>query len=109
MDTYQLRSLNIEQIMQSELTGEEAVTAWLTDLDFDWYFHHFWKAGYDLPTISQMTPQDLAAIGIKNPAHRMRLKEEISKLKISDGLPEHAPSTLEQWLSLIRLKEYLPW
>ena len=94
--------------MQSGLRDKEVVTAWLSDIDFDWYFHHFWAAGYDLPTISRMTPQDLAAIGIKNPAHRKRLKEEISKLNMSDGLPSHVPPTLEKWLLLIRLGEYLP-
>ena len=94
--------------MQSVLTDEEAVTAWLSDFHVDGDFHLFWAAGYDLPTISRMTPQDLTAIGIKNLAHRKRLKEEISKLKISNGLPDHAPPTLQKWFSLIRLEEYLP-
>ena len=55
-----------------------------------------------------MTPEDLTAIGIQNPAHRKRLKMEISKLNINDGLPEHVPGSLEEWLSLLRLEEYLP-
>ena len=38
-----------------------------------------------------MTPEDLTAIGIKNPAHRKKLKSEISKLNISDGIPNHIP------------------
>ena len=38
-----------------------------------------------------MTPEDLTAIGIQNPAHRKKLKSEISKLNISDGLPNHVP------------------
>ena len=38
-----------------------------------------------------MTPEDLTAIGIQNPAHRKKLKSEISKLNISDGLPNHIP------------------
>ena len=38
-----------------------------------------------------MTPEDLTAIGIKNPAHRKKLKSEISKLNISDGIPSHIP------------------
>ena len=39
----------------------------------------------------RMTPEDLTAIGIQNPAHRKKLKSEISKLNISDGLPNHIP------------------
>ena len=38
-----------------------------------------------------MTPEDLTAIGIKNPAHRKKLKSEISKLSIGDGIPNHVP------------------
>ena len=38
-----------------------------------------------------MTPEDLTAIGIKKPNHRKRLKAEISKLNIPDGLPNFVP------------------
>jgi hypothetical protein len=38
-----------------------------------------------------MTPEDLTAIGIKKPNHRKRLKAEISKLNIPDGLPNFIP------------------
>jgi hypothetical protein len=38
-----------------------------------------------------MTPEDLTAIGIKKPNHRKRLKAEISKLNIPDGLPSFIP------------------
>ena len=41
--------------------------------------------------IFRMTPEDLTAIGIKNPAHRKKLKSEISKLSIGDGIPNHVP------------------
>ena len=45
-----------------------------------------------------MTPEDLTAIGIQNPAHRKKLKSEISKLNISDGLPNHIPvSNKHNW------------
>lgn len=55
-----------------------------------------------------MTPEDLTAIGIQNPSHRKRLRMEISRLNIWDGLPEHVPGSLEEWLRLLRLEEYLP-
>ena len=35
--------------------------------------------------------QDLTAIGITKPAHRKRLKAEISKLNIHDGIPDFKP------------------
>ena len=44
-----------------------------------------------MPTISRMTPEDLNAIGITKPAHRKKLKAEISRLNISDGLPDYIP------------------
>ena len=54
-----------------------------------------------------MTPEDLTAIGIQNPGHRKRLKAEISKLHIGDRLPNHIPGSLEEWLHLVRLQDYL--
>ena len=64
-------------------------------------------AGYDMPTISRMTPEDLTAIGIKNPNHRKKLKVEIAQLNINDGLPDYVPGSLDEWLRLLRLEEYL--
>ncbi|CAH2006265.1 unnamed protein product [Acanthoscelides obtectus] len=55
-----------------------------------------------------MTPEDLTAIGIKKPNHRKRLKAEIAQLNLPDNLPEFIPGSLEEWLSLLRLEEYLP-
>ena len=72
------------------------------------YFHLFRAAGYDMPTISRMTPEDLTAIGIKKPHHRKRLKSEIGRLNIGDGLPGYLPASLEEWLRLLRLEEYGP-
>jgi len=103
-----IQALNIQQMLQSGVPDEEVLTAWLTDLHYEEYFHLFRAAGYDMPTISRMTPEDLTAIGIQNPAHRKRLKTEISRLNICDGLPEHLPGSLEEWLRLLRLEDYLP-
>ncbi|XKL66974.1 hypothetical protein PGB90_010394 [Kerria lacca] len=61
-----------------------------------------------MPTIVRMTPEDLTAIGIKKPNHRKRLKAEIAQLKISDGLPDYIPGSLNEWLRLLRLEEYKP-
>ena len=44
-----------------------------------------------------MTPEDLTSVGIQNPDHRKRLRAEISKLSISDGVPDQPGLTLEGW------------
>ena len=45
----------------------------------------------------RMTPEDLTSIGIQNPDHRKRLKVEISRLSIPDGVPDKPAQTLEEW------------
>ena len=64
---------------------------WLSSLQFECYHPLFTSAGYDLPTISRMTPEDLTAIGIQHPGHRKKLKLAISQLNIADGLPAYIP------------------
>ena len=61
---------------------------------------------YDMPTITKMTPEDLTAIGIKKPNHRKKIKAEIVKLTLPDGLPNYIPPTLDEFLHLVRLMEY---
>lgn len=51
----------------------------------------FSEAGYDMPTISRMTPEDLTAIGIKKPRHRERIKQHIDALQLPDNLPHYVP------------------
>jgi hypothetical protein len=82
------------------------VEQWLRSIHFDEYVSHFLDAGYDLPTISRTTPEDLIAIGITNPLHRKQIKHEISRLTVSDGIPASVPGSLFEWLYLLRLDEY---
>lgn len=82
------------------------VESWLSSIHFDEYTTHFVENGYDLPTISRMTPEDLIAIGITNPLHRKAIKHEISGLNVSDGIPKLIPESLYEWLCLLRLEEY---
>ena len=84
----------------------EQVENWLRGIHFEEYSSHFLDAGYDLPTISRMTPEDLIAIGITNPLHRKQIKHEISSLSVSDGIPVSVPESLFEWLYLLRLEEY---
>lgn len=73
------------------LQDQDILHSWLMDIRFEEYFPLFVAAGYDMHTISRMTPEDLTAIGIKKPNHRKKLKAEIAQLNISDGLPEFIP------------------
>ena len=84
------------------------MNAWLTDLGFEEYYDLFVQSGYDMHTITRMTPEDLTAIGIQKPNHRKKLKSEIALLHIPDGLPDFIPDTLEEWLALLGLAEYSP-
>jgi len=63
----------------------------------------------DIKRITNMDANIIFCIttGIKKPNHRKRLKAEIDNLNIGDGLPEHVPGSLEEWLRLLRLEEYL--
>uniref|UniRef100_A0A8C8Y5C7 Caskin-1 n=1 Tax=Panthera leo TaxID=9689 RepID=A0A8C8Y5C7_PANLE len=84
----------------------EAVGQWLATFQLQLYAPNFISAGYDLPTISRMTPEDLTAIGVTKPGHRKKITAEISGLSIPDWLPEHKPANLAVWLSMIGLAQY---
>ncbi|KAG8192251.1 hypothetical protein JTE90_014109 [Oedothorax gibbosus] len=84
----------------------EVLSSWLATLHYEEYIPFFLQAGYDMPTITRMTPEDLTAIGITKPNHRRKLKAEIAKLNISDGIPEYKPDSLLEWLQLLRLEDY---
>ncbi|KAM4717543.1 caskin-1 isoform 3-T4 [Anableps anableps] len=86
--------------------SSEAVVQWLSDFQLQVYAPNFLGAGYDLPTISRMTPEDLTAIGITKPGHRKKIASEINKLSVTEWLPEQKPSNLGEWLSAIGLSQY---
>ncbi|XP_061761791.1 caskin-2-like isoform X3 [Nerophis ophidion] len=85
----------------------EAILEWLREFQLEQYTGNFISAGYDVPTISRMTPEDLTAIGVTKPGHRKKISMEINKLNIPDWLPEFVPSDLGEWLSAIGLPQYL--
>jgi len=66
----------------------------------DEYIDKFVLSGYDMPTISRMTPEDLNAIGVTKPAHRKKLKHEITRLNICDGLPDYIPVSKKNIFSI---------
>ncbi|XP_074552283.1 caskin-1 isoform X3 [Halichoeres trimaculatus] len=86
--------------------SSEAVVQWLSDFQLQVYAPNFLGAGYDLPTISRMTPEDLTAIGITKPGHRKKMTSEINKLSVNEWLPDQKPASLGEWLSAIGLSQY---
>uniref|UniRef100_A0A2R5LJP5 SAM domain-containing protein n=1 Tax=Ornithodoros turicata TaxID=34597 RepID=A0A2R5LJP5_9ACAR len=105
-DIVVLSPVNVASLLLNGVPDTEVLTTWLKNLHFEEYAQLFLQAGYDMPTISRMTPEDLTAIGITKPAHRRKLKAEISKLNISDGIPDYKPDNLLIWLRLLRLEQY---
>ncbi|XP_077413466.1 caskin-2 isoform X2 [Vanacampus margaritifer] len=85
----------------------EAIFDWLSDFQLEQYAGNFISAGYDVPTISRMTPEDLTAIGVTKPGHRKKISMEINKLNMPEWLPEYIPSELGEWLGAIGLPQYL--
>jgi hypothetical protein len=84
-------TLDLRQMIEQCAHPDDVVNCWLSDLRFEEYFALFAAAGYDLPTISRMTPEDLTAIGIKKPHHRKKLTAEIGRLEVPDCLPVRVP------------------
>ncbi|KAL8174975.1 UNVERIFIED_CONTAM: hypothetical protein K2H54_007693 [Gekko kuhli] len=90
----------------SEGKSSEAVYQWLCKFQLQLYASNFINAGYDIPTISRMTPEDLTAIGVTKPGHRKKIASEINSLSIPEWLPEYKPANLALWLSMIGLGQY---
>ncbi|XP_053502922.1 caskin-2 isoform X2 [Ictalurus furcatus] len=84
----------------------EAIYQWLSEFQLEQYTCNFLNAGYDVPTISRMTPEDLTAIGVTKPGHRKKISMEIGNLSIPEWLPEYTPVDLGEWLSAIGLPQY---
>ncbi|XP_038133870.1 LOW QUALITY PROTEIN: caskin-2 [Cyprinodon tularosa] len=93
-----------EQLLEGK--DSEAIYQWLCEFQLEQYTSNFIRAGYDVPTISRMTPEDLTAIGVTKPGHRKKISSEIGKLTIPEWLPDYIPSDLGEWLSVIGLPQY---
>ncbi|KAM4698601.1 caskin-1 [Rhinophrynus dorsalis] len=90
----------------TEGKSSEAVFQWLCKFQLQLYAPNFINAGYDIPTISRMTPEDLTAIGVTKPGHRKKIFSEINSLNIGEWLPEYKPANLSLWLNMIGLSQY---
>ncbi|KAG8433291.1 hypothetical protein GDO86_017540 [Hymenochirus boettgeri] len=90
----------------SEGKSSEAVFQWLCKFQLQLYAPNFINSGYDIPTISRMTPEDLTAIGVTKPGHRKKIFSEINSLNIGEWLPDYKPANLLLWLTMIGLNQY---
>ncbi|NXN91928.1 CSKI2 protein, partial [Rhinopomastus cyanomelas] len=96
--------LRPEQLLEGK--DAEAIYNWLREFHLESYTANFLNAGYDVPTISRMTPEDLTAIGVTKPGHRKKISTEIGQLSIAEWLPNYIPADLMDWLSAIGLPQY---
>ncbi|XP_042658327.1 caskin-2 isoform X4 [Tyto alba] len=96
--------LRPEQLLEGK--DAEAIYNWLSEFQLESYTSNFLNAGYDVPTISRMTPEDLTAIGVTKPGHRKKISTEIGQLSIAEWLPNYIPADLMDWLSAIGLPQY---
>nr|XP_013799531.1 PREDICTED: caskin-2 [Apteryx mantelli mantelli] len=96
--------LRPEQLLEGK--DAEAIYNWLREFQLELYTANFLNAGYDVPTISRMTPEDLTAIGVTKPGHRKKISTEIGQLSIAEWLPSYIPADLMDWLSAIGLPQY---
>ncbi|XP_045105192.1 uncharacterized protein LOC123500569 [Portunus trituberculatus] len=53
-----------------------------------------------------MSRRQWQQVGVTKPEHFLIIKAQITKLNLSEGLPDFIPGRLEDWLSLLGLKEY---
>ncbi|ESO03359.1 hypothetical protein HELRODRAFT_125362, partial [Helobdella robusta] len=85
---------------------QEVLVNWLNSFHMLDLAQLFIDAGYDMATITKMTPEDLNAIGITKPAVRKKVKVEINKLKVPDGVPNFIPGSVYDWLTILNLCQY---
>ncbi|MCJ8739538.1 hypothetical protein PDJAM_G00048420 [Pangasius djambal] len=86
--------------------SSEAVIEWLSEFQLQLYAPYFISAGYDIYTISRMTPEDLTAIGVTKPGHRKKMLSEINKLSVTEWALDQKPANLCEWLNMIGLSQY---
>ncbi|XP_072098642.1 caskin-2-like isoform X3 [Mobula birostris] len=103
---YTQQFIHPDHLLEGKVRDAEAIFNWLSEFQLQHYTVNFINAGYDVPTISRMTPEDLTAIGVTKPGHRKKISTEIGKLSIPEWLPDYKPVDLFEWLSAIGLSQY---
>ncbi|GMT35224.1 hypothetical protein PFISCL1PPCAC_26521, partial [Pristionchus fissidentatus] len=99
--------LDVTSMVQKGINEGEILALWFERLGHTEYLSLFLTQGYDLASIARITPEDLIALGIKNPQHRMKLMAEIHSWNLTDSWPDSVPhGGLREWLSLMGMPEY---
>ncbi|KAM9457825.1 caskin-1 isoform 6-T6 [Clarias gariepinus] len=104
-------SCPVHEPQYTERKGDEGKTSdpvveWLNEFQLQLYAPYFISAGYDIYTISRMTPEDLTAIGVTKPGHRKKMLSEINKLSVTEWTLDQKPANLCEWLNMIGLSQY---
>uniref|UniRef100_A0A669B4K0 CASK interacting protein 2 n=1 Tax=Oreochromis niloticus TaxID=8128 RepID=A0A669B4K0_ORENI len=80
-----------EQLLEGK--DSEAIYQWLCGFQLEQYTSSFISAGYDVPTISRMTPEDLQEIGITKLGHQKKLMLAVKRLCDLHRSRNHADRT----------------
>jgi len=103
--------VNIREMMNKRIPEAEILAEWLQRLCLSEYLSLFIAQGYDLISISRITPEDLTTLGISKPEDRKRLFNDIQNWNIADidNWPAQvSPDTgIRDWLFAIGLTHYI--
>ncbi|XP_071965934.1 uncharacterized protein [Antedon mediterranea] len=94
------------EIPSLDAKDADRIYEWLKRLRLPEYTNNFTKAGYDMPTIAKMTPEDLTAVGVTVPGHRKKMFAMIGQMKEPDVAPNFKPPDVQSWLRILDLQAY---
>ncbi|XP_033117767.1 uncharacterized protein LOC117117549 isoform X2 [Anneissia japonica] len=94
------------EIPSLDAKDADRIYEWLKRLRLPEYTNNFTKAGYDMPTIAKMTPEDLTAVGVTVPGHRKKMFAMIQQMKEADVAPNFKPPDVQSWLRILDLQSY---
>ncbi|KAI1725485.1 SAM domain (Sterile alpha motif) domain-containing protein [Ditylenchus destructor] len=101
--------VNIREMVARGIPESEIIAEWLQRLCLSECLSKFITQGYDLISISRMTPEDLTTIGITKPEDRKKLMQDIQAWNITDSWPAYvnSGSGVRPWLMAIGLTQYI--
>ncbi|KRX23255.1 Caskin-2 [Trichinella nelsoni] len=102
-------STDLTAMIASGLPDGEVLQSWLDSFNCGCYAVLFLKAGYDVQTVSKMTPEDLTAIGISNPDHRKKIIYEVRRMNITNTWPCYRKIDIYDMMgsiSLVKLNDF---
>lgn len=98
--------LNVAEMLLHGVADEEILDNWLQSIDCNEFVDKFLDNGYTMQILPRATPQDLTAIGIREPTKRTKILQEIKKLNLrTDCIPKQTPTSLSHLLELLNLDQ----